>query len=269
MITPGDILKEEPDYFPHDPLMGPDWPAQAQELPRPVYKGDPMASLPGHLRFKAVLVFNEPRDWALSIQLITDLMLSHLGFLGTNSSLNGRSELENNGFLQDNQPDIYLANPDLIWSTAWHAPRLGMGAFNHALRAVWEQLTHGAEMAPHQYGKPHEAAFAHAEDVLAEERLGQFVKINTLPSTNLERVYMVGDNPRSDILGANNFESGRGTRWNSVLTCTGLSERYNRTYGGTLPAPWKLQDPAAIVNDVREAVRWAMRNEGLDVTHLL
>lgn len=273
MITPGDILKEAPEYFPHDPLMAPGWKERARPLPSPIYKGHESAErdLLDHLAIDAVLVFNEPRDWALNIQIIIDLMMSYRGILGSASKHNGDKEMPNMGYLQADQPRVYLSNPDLIWSTAWHRPRLGMGAFNEALAAVWKQVTNGAAMFPQLLGKPNPMAYAAAEAVLSSERLERFARMDYLPNAPLERVYMVGDNPMSDILGANSYSSPEGTLWNSILVCTGLSERYNRNSASKIPIPplYKLQNPSAVANDVREAVRWGLKNEGLNVKGML
>lgn len=274
VITPGDIVSAEPNYFPHEPLMHQGWRDNARELPRPVYKGaHPKHGLLDHLEVSAILVFNEPRDWALNIQIIVDLMMSHRGVLGSNSSHNGNKNMPNKGFLQNEQPRVYLSNPDLIWSTAWHQPRLGMGAFNHALARVWEEVTDGAEMFPIMLGKPNSMAYSFAEAVLNNERLEHFTQAGSPPNTSLARAYMVGDNPQSDIRGANNYVSERGTAWNSILVRTGLSESLNKSRSQEsgsddpvpMPSPKTLQNPTAIADDVREAVRWALKNEGIDV----
>lgn len=268
VITPGDILREAPDYFPHEPLMAPGWEKLARPLPSPIYKGpESTRSLMDHLAIDAVLVFNEPRDWALNIQIITDLMMSYRGVLGSGSKHNGDKSMPNMGYLQNEQPRVYLSNPDLIWSTAWHRPRLGMGAFNEALAAVWKQVTNGADMFPKMLGKPNPMAYAAAEEVLNNERLERFARMDYLPNAPLERVYMVGDNPMSDIRGANSYQSPNATLWNSILVCTGLSERYNRNFASRIPVPplHRLQNPSVVANDVREGVRWALKNEGLDL----
>ena len=269
MITPGDILRAAPDYFPHEPLMDQSYRDIARPLPRPVYRGPALATrnLLDHLAIHAILVFNEPRDYALSMQLIIDLLLSFRGVLGSTSSHNGNKSLPNMGYLQDDQPRLYLANPDVVWSTAWHRPRLGMGAFNESLTALFKHMTDGAEMFARVLGKPHAMAYGAAEAVLNTERLDRFAKLGYLPNAGLERAYMVGDNPASDIRGANAYSSPDATMWTSMLVCTGLSERYNRTNPAAvqLPPPHKLENPSVIVNDVRDAVRWALKNEGLDV----
>lgn len=62
------------------------------------------------------------------------------------------------------------------------------------------------------------------------------------------------DNPASDILGANQYESPRGSSWESILVRSGV-------YNGGEPA----EKPSVVVDDVLEAVRWAVKKEGLDV----
>lgn len=75
-----------------------------------------------------------------------------------------------------------------------------------------------------------------------------------LPETEaprLKRVYMIGDNPESDIKGANNYASPWGTLWHSVLVQTGVYD------GGEASA-----EPTVIVEGVEEAVKWALRHAG-------
>ena len=76
---------------------------------------------------------------------------------------------------------------------------------------------------------------------------------------DLKRVYMVGDNPESDIMGANNYRSQRRTEWVSVLVKTGVFREGESRYDfGKRP---ELK-PGIIVEDVRAAVDWALRKEG-------
>lgn len=76
---------------------------------------------------------------------------------------------------------------------------------------------------------------------------------------DLKKVYMIGDNPESDIMGANNYKSQRKTEWVSVLVKTGVFRRGESRYDfGKRP---ELK-PRTIVEDVRAAVDWALRKEG-------
>jgi len=65
----------------------------------------------------------------------------------------------------------------------------------------------------------------------------------------LKRVYMIGDNPESDILGANKTRR-QGTVWWSLLVRSGVWRE-----------PQDTRNPIAIVDDVLAAVDWAMENE--------
>jgi ribonucleotide monophosphatase NagD (HAD superfamily) len=67
-------------------------------------------------------------------------------------------------------------------------------------------------------------------------------------------VYMVGDNPASDIAGGNNYSSPYGTDWASILVQTGVYVK------GTTPA----HQPRKSVGDVWDAVSWAVAQERWD-----
>ncbi|KAI0850738.1 HAD-superfamily hydrolase [Daldinia vernicosa] len=248
VIIPADILAAHPTVFPFNPLMAELYAKTARPLPSP----DP--------KIDAIFVFNDPRDWALDSQLIVDLLMSKDGVLGTYSPRNGLKDLPNNGWQRDGQPALFFSNPDLFWAAAHPHPRLGQGAFQAAIAGIWREVTGGAaELERVTIGKPHGATYEFAERVLNAHRaavlgldpekggreLGQGV---------LERVYMVGDNPASDIRGANEYKSPEGTDWKSVLVRTGV---WSPERGGD-----PVFRPGAIVDDVKGAVEWALEQEG-------
>ena len=69
-------------------------------------------------------------------------------------------------------------------------------------------------------------------------------------SIGLPRLLLIKtDNPESDILGANQYKSSRGTLWNSILVRTGV-------YSSGEP----VHKPKMIVEDVWDAVQWAMKH---------
>ncbi|KAI0204276.1 HAD-superfamily subfamily IIA hydrolase [Astrocystis sublimbata] len=254
VITPADILVSHPSIFPFNPLLKSHYEATARPLP----------SL-DNLKFDAIFVFNDPRDWALDTQIITDLLLSQNGVLGTYSPRNGRSEHENDGWQTDGQPDLYFSNHDLFWSASYHLPRFGQGAFQAALAGIWRQITGGqAEMKRSTIGKPHARTYGYAERVLAKWRAALLEKnksgagvgsgTETGGAQPLNRVYMVGDNPESDIRGANEYVSPEGTEWNSILVKTGV---YSQDRDGE-----PKHRPTAVVDDVKGAVEWALEREG-------
>ncbi|KAK5941930.1 hypothetical protein PMZ80_005881 [Knufia obscura] len=259
VVTPGDIFAAYPDIWPFSSNFNGYYSSFARPLPRPI---NLEAADPEHesLKIDAVMVFNDPRDWGLDCQLLLDIMLSHKGIVGTYSNKNGRKDLENHGYQSDGQPPIYFSNPDLLWASAYPLSRLGQGGFREAMVGVWKAITKSASGSeiPLKYtvmGKPHQPTYEYAERVMVrsrEEAYGRDVQ-ERIP---LEKVYMIGDNPESDITGANNYRSLVGARWMSVLTRTGVF----RAREGERPAV----EPRVIVDDVREGVRWALKDSGWD-----
>jgi HAD superfamily hydrolase (TIGR01456 family) len=199
-----------------------------------------------------VFIFNDPRDWALDTQIILDLLLSQSGHLGSLSPKNGNKSLPNNGYQQDGQPPLYFSNPDLLWASAYHLPRLGQGGYKAAFEGVWKAVTNGANLERRMFGKPHRGTFAFAEKRLENHRHALIGSGRSKIGTEgLKRVYMVGDNPESDILGANEYQSASGSTWQSILVRSGV-------YSGGEPA----HKPKVVVEDVWDAVQWGLEKEG-------
>ncbi|UKZ82449.1 hypothetical protein TrVFT333_010238 [Trichoderma virens FT-333] len=232
-VTPADIIEANDKVYPFDNLR-----ESLHKESRPLPDGkivsntiDPYSKdVPANaLKIDQILVWNDPRDWSLDIQVIHDLLISHRGYLGTISDKNGNALLPNNGWQQDGQPQLWISNLDLLWKTEYPVNRFGTGAFVEALKGV---LLHHAPEEPHGKGQKKRA---------------------------LKRVYMIGDNPESDIRGANEFAPADGTEWISILVKTGV---WKETAAEREPR----YKPTVIVDDVVEAIAWAMRNEGVDVT---
>lgn len=261
VIIPADILAAKPDIYPFNPLLESVHKNTARPLPAPIYEGkESTDGLLNYLKIDAILIFNDPRDWSLDIQIIMDLLLSYRGYLGSYSTINGKEGLPNNGFQQDFQPFLYFSNGDLTWATSHHQPRFGQGAFKAALQGVWYKMTTATDLYSKTFGKPQREVFEYAEEALNSRRLEAAVAMDDVKRfKRLQRVYMVGDSTRSDIAGANEFESEHGTDWKSILVFTGISvkKEYDPPLGGKGTAPYALAD------DVREAVKWALRNEGV------
>ncbi|EPQ54702.1 HAD hydrolase [Gloeophyllum trabeum ATCC 11539] len=178
----------------------------------------------------AAFVFHDPRNWALDVQILCDLVQSG-GIIGA-------------PYLpvsEQNKVDLVFCNPDLLWRAAFDRPRLGQGAFREAFQAVYHALT-GKRYPYVQYGKPSEVTYKFAEKVLVD-RLEELS--GRRPAVSPE-VYMVGDNPESDIAGAN------AAKWSSVLVRTGVFDPAQGPPAHT---------PTHIAEDVEEAVEWAIRRE--------
>ena len=256
VITPADILAACPAIFPFDPLLESHYAATARPLPKPLLHAGMRDPDSEALKVDAMFVFNDPRDWALDIQVIVDLLLSRRGYVGTYSALNGRGP-GGGGWQADGQPELFFSNADLFWATGYPLPRFGQGAFQAAVAGVWRRVTRGeAELRRTAIGKPYAATYAYAERVLDAHRRS----LAPPPAGPLRSVYMVGDNPESDIAGANAFASPRGTDWHSVLVKTGVWSPGRSS--GADPETSPAHKPAVIVNDVRDAVRWALQREG-------
>ncbi|KAH2692375.1 hypothetical protein KXW53_005302 [Aspergillus fumigatus] len=252
VLTPGDIFMANPSIWPFSKGFKDYYEKFARPIPNPLDPRDPTRGL----KIDAIFVFNDSRDWGLDAHLIIDLLLSSQGVLGTISDKNGRADLPNRGFLQDGQPHLYFSNPDLWWAAAYHLPRLGQGGFREALEGTWAAITggpsKGVELKKTIIGKPYQGTYEFAERQLLRNRTEIFGTDGTKP---LRNVYMVGDNPESDIRGANSYRSGNGSNWHSILVRTGV-------YRGGEPA-WT---PKVIVDDVKKAVEWGIKSSGWKLT---
>lgn len=244
-----DIYTASPTIFP----FAPPTPQPSRPLPLPLATlSTPLSDLPSHLKIDAIFVFDDPRDWALDTQIILDLLQSHAGYPGTYSALNADPSLPYHGWQQDGQPALYFSNGDLVWSAAYPLPRFGQGAFQAALGGVWSRMTRGTRLQKRVIGKPTVTTYAYAEGVL-----GRLVQGGV---GGLRTVYMVGDNPQSDIKGANWYtERGGGkAEWVSVLVETGV-------WSGGRVGDAQLgggKKPSKVVGDVKAAVKAALEREG-------
>lgn len=252
VITPGDIFMANPGIWPFSSPFEDYYRSFARPLPNPVDPSDPTKGF----KIDAIFVFNDPRDWGLDLHIILDLLLSWQGVLGTVSGKNGRQELPNRGFQQDGQPPLYFSNPDLWWAAAYHLPRLGQGGFREALEGTWAAVTggpnKGVELKKSIIGKPYQGTYEFAERQLLRHRADFFGADGLGP---LKTVYMVGDNPESDIRGANAYRSRHGSFWESILVRTGVYQ------GGDPSTP-----PTTVVNDIKKAVEWGLKSSSWPIT---
>jgi len=122
------------------------------------------------------------------------------------------------------------------------------------LQGIWNTTTGGAELTKTIIGKPHSHTYQYAEQILNSHRaelLGGNVNFNK-DIHRLDRVFMVGDNPESDIRGANEFDSPLGTEWTSILVKSGVFR------DGSVPS----YEPTVIVDDVLAGIKWALKQQG-------
>ncbi|KAK7952293.1 had superfamily protein [Apiospora aurea] len=207
----------------------------------------------------AILVWSSSRDWCMDLQVIHDLLLSCGGFFGNKSTEAGDVKLHSNGYLQDKQPKLYFSNPDFNWVTEYHQPRFAQGAFRECLEGLWRYSTKGeAKLECTSIGKPSETTYTYGERMLKAFHEKMYRSQNTEDGSGgggppaIKTVYMIGDNPDSDIVGANTYKSRMGAIWNSILVETGVYQ------AGTEPS----HQPTYHAKNVADAVRLALDKEG-------
>lgn len=185
------------------------------------------------LNIEAILVFSSSRDYATDLQIIMDLLCSSYGRLGTVAS----------DLVAERIP-IFFSQGDLLWPTEHFQPRMTQGTFRIALEAMYRTLT-GLELERVIYGKPERVTYTYAEKVLASWVDNLYDDGPRLP----ENVYMVGDNPASDICGGNLHG------WHTCLVKTGVFQSTRGENDEVNPASFGVFD------DVLEAVTAAVRTE--------
>ncbi|ROW17713.1 hypothetical protein VPNG_00917 [Cytospora leucostoma] len=238
IITTSDVTKHHPSIHPFPEMTT----AYHDEY------GNILDDFSQEQEITAILVFTSPRDWCLDLQICLDLLLSSRGRLGTRSPLNGDPNLPNYGYQQDGQPKLFFCNPDLEWATPHSIPRLAQGGFRAALEGVWAAATKGtAKLEAWTCGKPTAVTYQYAEKVLEEYHR----KAEPDPENHIKTVYMIGDNPESDICGALSADDKSHLTWRSCLVETGVHR------SGTVPA----YPPTKTASNVWEAVRWAVEKE--------
>ncbi|SCU85450.1 LAFA_0D15720g1_1 [Lachancea sp. 'fantastica'] len=196
--------------------------------------------------FEAILVFNDPRDWGADIQIILDILNSEGGMLNTVRQSSSAAPLS-----KPSVP-IYFSNNDLVWANQYSLNRIGQGAFRTVIETLYSRLNSGAELEDTIIGKPTKVTYDFAHHVLIKwrEKLANGSK-NDIPlpklgispeSSPFSKVFMVGDNPASDIIGAHNYG------WSTCLVRSGVYRN-----GDPLPC-----DPTLIADNVLEAVKRAI-----------
>lgn len=185
-----------------------------------------------NFKFDAILCFAESHDMMTEFQVISDLLLSENGYIGTRAKD------------PSNHIPIYFSQGDLLCPTEHKGlPRYHLGAFRLAVEAMYKAMT-GLDLERVLYGKPERATYIYADEVLGawmEEIHGE----NTLP----KNIYMIGDNPQSDIIGGNMYG------WNTCLVRTGVFQGGEGENDPNNPANFGVFD------HVLDAVTTAIRKE--------
>ena len=176
--------------------------------------------------FKAILNFHDPQDWALDLQIASDIILSQA--------------------LSSASIPYYACNPDMVYPASYPRPRYTQGAFNECLRSLLKK-SFDFELKISYFGKPNLVQYEFAENMLHWEA-------NLLKKAPPTRYYGIGDNPKADIRGANNA----GKAWKSVLVKTGIFQPPTGVLNDAT-------DPAHfVVEDIFEAVALIVRQHDRD-----
>ena len=217
IVVPNDIIAWDPTIAPYRVFTDEE---RATSRPRDF----------SQVNIEAIMVFSDSRDYATDIQIIMDLLQSENGKFGTRAA----------DPVSERIP-IYFSQGDMLCPTEHPFPRMSQGAFRIGLEAMYKSLT-GVELERVVYGKPELATYKYADEVIASwmETIHNDEK---LPAN----IYMIGDNPASDIVGGNMYG------WNTCLVRTGVFQ------GGDNDE----NNPASfgVFKNVFEAVTTAMKKE--------
>ena len=217
IVVPNDIIAWDPTIAPYRVFTDEE---RATSRPRDF----------SQVNIEAIMVFSDSRDYATDIQIIMDLLQSKNGKFGTRAA----------DPVSERIP-IYFSQGDMLCPTENPFPRMSQGAFRIGLEAMYKSLT-GVELERVVYGKPELATYKYADEVIASwmETIHNDEK---LPAN----IYMIGDNPASDIVGGNMYG------WNTCLVRTGVFQ------GGDNDE----NNPASfgVFKNVFEAVTTAMKKE--------
>ncbi|NXN33371.1 HDHD5 hydrolase, partial [Nycticryphes semicollaris] len=144
----------------------------------------------GFPTIEGVILFGEPVRWETSLQLIIDVLLS-----------NGNPGAELQDIPYPHLP-VLACNMDLLWMAEAKMPsRFGHGTFLLCLENIYKKVT-GRELKYEALiGKPSTVTYRYAEYLIKEQAEKQGWK------SPIRRLYAVGDNPMSDVYGANLYNN--------------------------------------------------------------
>ncbi|KRX00688.1 HAD-like domain [Pseudocohnilembus persalinus] len=195
----------------------------------------------------AIFLTAYPDLFEENIQIIMDLLSSEDGTIADKFTKGKRKHIP-----------VYSFYNDLCCKAQELAvPRLLMGGFTEVLQAIFKKL-YDFELEIIFYGKPQTKVFKFMEEyVMSQEYIdARHHHRKTLQQNNtlqerieLSNKYMIGDNPQSDIQGANNTPG-----WISILVKTGV-------YHGQDNDP--VNPAKYVVSDFKEAVKLICKLENI------
>ncbi|XP_077995142.1 haloacid dehalogenase-like hydrolase domain-containing 5 isoform X2 [Glandiceps talaboti] len=164
-------------------------------------------------KLEAVVLFGEPVRWETSLQLILDCLLTN-GQPSTNCSMVPNPHLP-----------VLACNMDLLWMAEAAMPRMGHGSFLLCLETLYKKITG----LPMKYtvltGKPSEITYHHSEHIAAQ------VANNMGLESPLRTLYVIGDNPMTDIYGANLYNQYLASKPINMLKSTSAKTKLTAAHG--------------------------------------
>ncbi|KAI3406401.2 hypothetical protein KGF56_000882 [Candida oxycetoniae] len=248
VVMPIDIVNANKSVAPHSMYTAQDFQKYAKkvDLTKPI---------------DAILVFNDPRDMSSDTQVIQDLLNSENGICGTKRNLKTIKD--------PTKPSIPIlfSNNDYIYANDYPLPRFGQGAFRLATEALYSttnKLSSTQRLQSVILGKPFKVQYDFAHHVLIDWRekleTEDFGADQILPmlgeapkTTPFKKIYMVGDNPASDIKGANDHG------WESILVRTGVFK--DEDWANDIIA----KPTAGVFDNVEDAVNAVLRSNGVEI----
>ncbi|XP_024137130.1 haloacid dehalogenase-like hydrolase domain-containing 5 [Oryzias melastigma] len=228
---------------------------------------------------EAIVLFGEPIRWETNLQLIVDVLLT-----------NGDPDRPWSTAQHPHIP-VLACNMDLLWMAEAKNPRFGHGMFLVCLENLYQKVT-GRELKYEALiGKPSVVTYNYAELLIRQQakKLGW--------SGPVKRLYAIGDNPMSDVYGANLYDQylqahrhakAANARTptevggavdgsevelpegcSSILVCTGVYSRDQQeapsdVFHGHRDFSFDpgLLRPSFVVHDVKEALELVFQREG-------
>ncbi|OUT22008.1 TIGR01456 family HAD hydrolase [Pichia kudriavzevii] len=252
VIRPVDIIRANPTIWPYHMFTD----EQIEQWGRD--PNDTKLDVDGtgckeNLPIDSILCFNDSRALGAEIQIISDLLNSENGVLGTRRTV------------KSSKPSIPIvfSNNDFLWANEFVQPRFAMGVLKIATQTIYSKINGGEELEQLTLGKPEKVCYDYAHHILIDWRdvlLGKKKAGNVcLPQLNNEplnspfkKVYMVGDNPESDITGGNRYN------WGTILVKTGVYQE------GDFERNPEISKPSlGVFANVKEGVMHALKLNGL------
>ena len=183
---------------------------------------------------EAVMVFHDPVNWGLEMQVLCDVLSPHhVNTVDTPSNK------------QRGHIPFYVSNADVVYATDYPHPRFTQGAFVTAFQHLY-QTYHNQPLQVDYCGKPYNIQYEYATQVLQQEAQRIGVHSSDTANTATAMYFGVGDNPKSDIRGAN----AAGPHWRSVLVRTGLFNDRNASNDSIDPAHYVCEDIVEAVQTI-------------------